>query len=127
MKIEKVFALTNDDTFDDREDAMAMDRADYHLLGKSKPVVRQPYMKKWYGEQDKTLQLFAKTSMLPSVRNRSESPTSRFIIDVRGMQNIQKPCTSVDHLDESSSERGGYTMVTPIIFKKTSTGELKPV
>ena len=123
MKIDNIFAITKDDTFDDdSEDAMVMDRADYQLLGMSKPVVSQPVTNR-FGQQDKAL-LFAKSSKLPSERNRSHSPASRFI-DERGMQNIQKPCTSIE-LDESSSERG-YTMVTPVIFKKTSTGELKPV
>ena len=70
MKIDNIFALTKDDTFDDSEDEMVMDRADYHLLGKSKPVVSQPVTMRRFGKQDKAL-LFAKSSKLPSERNRS--------------------------------------------------------
>ena len=70
MKIDNIFAITKDDTFDDEsEDAMVMDRADYQLLGMSKPVVSQPVTNR-FGQLDKAL-LFAKSSVLPSERNWS--------------------------------------------------------
>ena len=71
MKIEKIFAITDDAVTFDSENAMVMDRADYLVMR--------------YGK-DKAL-LYAETSMLPSERNKSLSPTLQ-IIDEMGMQSI---------------------------------------
>ena len=68
MKIEKIFAIADDAVTFDSEDAMVMNRAD-HLRGKTitnSRMLKQPVMR--YGK-DKAL-LYAKTSMLPSERNR---------------------------------------------------------